>query len=238
MAHSQSTDSLAEAASIPTSRPQVQEVGRVAVFYLLLWGLNAARAFLIYPWEARLSASGQFGDVVATLVEIVLKAIIWIGLTFAVVHFVEKREFLATVWLKGNVGMGVFVGVAISVFYVVVVVMEKSLHVPNSSLFTMVPIACAGLIEEIPFRGYLLQKFQGWKMPWLGMLALNAALFTLMHVPIWMVQGTLTVQASFTIFFLGFFWCGMSLASKSVWAGVIGHTVWNVLQIFVGAVGV
>ena len=80
-----------------------------------------------------------------------------------------------------------------------------------------------GFIEEIPYRGFMLQKFAERLDFWLATL-ITSLLFVAVHVPGWLALRVLRADVAVTIFVFAIV---MSLAfrySKSLWAPIIAHS--------------
>lgn len=89
-----------------------------------------------------------------------------------------------------------------------------------------------GLTEEVVFRGWLLngflQKMTRWKA-----LALNAVLFVLIHLPLWIYSGdfvTIFMSGGFlTIAALSLAFSWIFIESKSLFPPIFLHMLWNLL---------
>lgn len=227
MAQDQSVGVLSEEKE---QRSRLLEIQIVAVFFLLLFGLDTFRVLVVLPWEARLP------DALATVVEVFVKGSIFIGLTLLCVAYVEKPK--EGIWgflkLKQNVGRGVAVGLAGSLLLVLVFLVFAPKPVGANSLNGFSQIVLAGILEEVAFRGYLLQKFQSW-MDYNAAILLTSVLFVCIHLPLWLSMGNgvkvLLVNAA-AIFFLSIL-LGLAVrVSNSLWAAIAIHTANNLIQLF------
>ena len=88
-----------------------------------------------------------------------------------------------------------------------------------------------GFSEEVVFRGYLLNATIDEKSPWKAIL-INAAMFLLIHFPIWIRTGVLAMYLLRLVFmqivmlsllFTWGFW-----KSRSILPAVLLHTVWDI----------
>jgi uncharacterized protein len=235
MAHSTPAHTIAPSDLVLTkqqSMPQARKIRMLVFFYLVLFGLNLLRVFVIMPWEEHLS------DVLAFLTEIVDKASIWIGLTYLFVVYVEKQPFLTAVQLKGHLLKGLVVGILGSLVIVFAFAMQvfmkhQPLQVTVTTFFGVLPVF-DGLIEEIPFRGFLQRHFQT-LMPLSAATLLNALLFVAIHIPIWHSTGMNMndmLQNGIHVFFLAILFCLVVRFSKSLWSSVVMHTVNNLISFF------
>lgn len=213
-------------------RSLLLEIQIVAAFFLLLLGLDTFRVLVVLPWEAHLP------DVLATVVEVVVKGSFFVGLTYGFVAYIEKPregvwEFLL---LKKNLGRGVATGFAGSLLLVILFLFFAPKPVGANSLNGFSQIILAGLFEEIPFRGYLLRKFQGsMGMDYNAAILLTSALFVCIHLPLWLSSGAsvkVLTNSAVIIFALAIL-LGLAVRfSKSLWSSVIIHTANNLIQLF------
>jgi membrane protease YdiL (CAAX protease family) len=80
-----------------------------------------------------------------------------------------------------------------------------------------------GFIEEIPYRGFMLQKFAERVGFWAATL-ITSALFVAVHLPGWLALHTFRSTTAVTIFVLSVV---LSLAfryAKSLWAPILTHS--------------
>jgi CAAX protease family protein len=80
-----------------------------------------------------------------------------------------------------------------------------------------------GFIEEIPYRGFMLRKFEERVGFWLANLV-TSLLFLAIHLPGWLALHTLRPGAAAAVGVLGFV---MGLAvrySNSLWAPIVTHS--------------
>ena len=107
-----------------------------------------------------------------------------------------------------------------------VVITHQSIHLAARSLFSTVPLILAGIIEEIPFRGYLLSTFER-RMPLFEASLLTAILFAVMHLPLWLSTGTNLIVSGIYVLWIASL-LGFAVGwSRSLWSGIIMHTFSN-----------
>jgi uncharacterized protein len=105
--------------------------------------------------------------------------------------------------------------------------------VPVTALFTS--LSTATLIEEVAFRGYLLQRLSGRAGFW-GASAISAALFAAIHLPGWLLVGGLAVDVGLLrplgeIFALGLALGYLLRRTGSLWASIVLHAAHNLASI-------
>jgi len=90
-----------------------------------------------------------------------------------------------------------------------------------------------GITEEIVFRGFLLNAFLKRMKIWQA-VALDAVLFYLIHIPIWIYQGndiTFFFSAIITVVGLSTLFAYSFIKTKNIFVPIILHMVWNLLVI-------
>lgn len=135
-------------------------------------------------------------------------------------------------------GVGWTVGV--SIFFIVVIVFLNGILLNREVSFQMGfhtllnTVLLVGLIEEIVFRGFILRKlmdvYQFWKAN-----IITAALFTVIHFPIWFYKGLFAspgiAGTILTIFVLGWMFGAVYKKSNSLWSVIIIHSLYNFLVV-------
>ena len=88
-----------------------------------------------------------------------------------------------------------------------------------------------GVTEEIVFRGFLLNAFLK-KMKMWQAVALDAVLFYLIHIPIWISQGndlTFFLSAIITVTVLSVFFAYSFMKTRNIFVPIALHMIWNLL---------
>lgn len=80
-----------------------------------------------------------------------------------------------------------------------------------------------GIIEEIPYRGFMLRKFAERLNFWLANL-ITSVLFVAIHLPGWMALHTLRTETGVTIFIFGFVMGTVFRWSDSLWTPIVTHS--------------
>jgi len=89
-----------------------------------------------------------------------------------------------------------------------------------------------GVIEEIPYRGFMLQKLAE-RMPFWRANVITSALFLAIHVPGWMALHTFRTGAAITIFVFGLIMAGAFKFAGSLWAPIVTHSANDCLSFVV-----
>ena len=90
-----------------------------------------------------------------------------------------------------------------------------------------------GITEEVVFRGFLLNTFLKRMGMWRA-IALDAVLFYLIHIPIWIYQGnglTFFISAIVPVTVLSVLFAYSFIKTKSIFVPIALHMIWNLLVI-------
>jgi membrane protease YdiL (CAAX protease family) len=161
------------------------------------------------------------------LEDLVTKPIIWFTPIYIVCRF-RNLGFSQKSVLK-NLALGLLVGLVFSFERIFTGHFQ-----PNFSFAVIISALCTALTEEIFFRGYLLNrwltKFKNPVYP----LIFNGLFFTATHLPVALFIFHYTGYNLFTyilfIFISGFINVFLFYQTKSIYAPIANHFVWNVFS--------
>ncbi len=178
-----------------------------------------------------------------------MKTAIWVLPVFVLVRRIEKQPVLSFLGLQDGVWRGlkwafIIIGIMGAYFYLVhIVMMGKDMHI-NISFHTLLnTVILAGLLEEIVFRGYILNK-------WINGLSSDTTdksdsfwsanmytsiLFVLIHFPIWLRTGQMVfpdvIGSMANIFLLSLLFGYLYKKTNSLWTGIIIHAAYNLFVV-------
>jgi membrane protease YdiL (CAAX protease family) len=147
---------------------------------------------------------------------------------FGYLGYVDRVDVLEYLRLKQHWRRGVLIGLTLSVINFVGTMARighpvwSSAHVTwNSILGTSILI---GVFEEIPFRGFVLQKLQE-RFDFVTAVVISSVLFVGAHIPGWIMLGSLSVSRTAYIFAFGSVMAIVLRYSQSLWAPIIAHSL-------------
>lgn len=160
----------------------------------------------------------------------VLPAIIYLKLN----DKVNPLEFLK---LNKNVKKGVLTGLLLSVLFLLTLIIKKSVLGQWTTINFNIGILwisglTVGIFEEIPFRGFILQKFMR-HMSFVTSNLVTSVLFTSIHIPIWVLSGNNIFDSIKHLLFISLILGYLFKESDSLWVPIICHSVFN-LSIWIG----
>ena len=161
------------------------------------------------------------------VINIGLRLLIWVVPVFVYLRSVDRVEPLGYLRLTGRVGRGVMVGLLVTALNVAGSIARFGLPHPslaritwNSMLGTSVFV---GVIEEIPYRGFMLQQIESRSRFWTANL-LSSLLFVGIHLPGWIALHQLSTDRVVTIFVFGLVMGVVFKYSGSLWAAIVAHS--------------
>lgn len=196
-------------------------VAYVIVFHVFwMWGY----VFWIYPWMKSL------GDrtLQYALVNIALRLLTWALPVFLYLRHIDHRDPIEYLKLKENWKRGFIIGIVLSIVNFFGSVMRFGAPHPsmgsltwNSVLSTSLLI---GFIEEVPYRGFILQKFEE-RYGFAVATLLSSLLFLSIHLPGWISLHLLKAESVIFVFIFGVAMAIIFRYGKSLWAPVITHSL-------------
>ena len=195
-------------------------VGYVAVFHLgwIVW------PYVIYP---RLTAALGQGTLAYAVVQLGIRTTFWIAPVWFYLRYVDRVDPLEYLKLKHHAVRGLLVGIAVTAVNVAGTVGRLGLPHPTPERVTWNSILgtslLVGVIEEIPYRGFMLRKIGERFNFWLAN-AITALLFLAIHLPGWFALHTFSARAATTIIVFGFVMGVVVKWSNSLWAAIVAHS--------------
>jgi len=173
-----------------------------------------------------------FNSVKAEIIGALIYLLIFILPVFLYIKFKEKIDPLEALKLRNNPFKNILKGILISLIYISLLVLKNMLtgwKPINMNIGVMwVSVALVGIFEEIPFRGFLLQKL--WQK--LNFVQANIAttlLFVVIHMPQWIFTGADIIKASFTVSIVSLVLGYLFKENDSIWVPIVCHSLFNLI---------
>ncbi|MFN8398755.1 MAG: CPBP family intramembrane glutamic endopeptidase [Anaerolineales bacterium] len=194
------------------------------LYLLLFFATWAVYAIWIYPWKETLGNT----TLLYAIVNMAIRLLVWVLPVLLFLRYIDHVDPLEYLGLKQNWKKGVLVGVVFSIVNFFLSMLRFGAPHPsiesitwNSVLSTSIFI---GFIEEIPFRGFILQKFESQFGFWMANL-LSSLLFLGIHLPGWFFLHQFNIINAVSIFLFGALWAILFKYSKSLWSSIIAHSL-------------
>jgi membrane protease YdiL (CAAX protease family) len=203
-----------------------------SVYVVVLHVAWAAWPFFLYP---RLAAIGE-GTLAYALANLGIRFLVWVLPVFGYLRYVDRVDPFEYLKLTENVRRGLIVAVALIGANVGGTYLRFGLPrlsvesvTWNSILGTSFLI---GFIEEIPYRGFMLQKFAERFGFWRATL-ITSLLFVEVHMPGWIALHVFRPGLPVTIFIFAMIMALAFKYSRSLWTPIVMHSANNFLTFVV-----
>ncbi|HEY6332085.1 MAG TPA: type II CAAX endopeptidase family protein [Blastocatellia bacterium] len=163
------------------------------------------------------------------LVSIGLRLILWVIPVFLYLKYIDRVEPFDYLGLKQYWKRGVVVGLAFSILSFLGAAARHG-HWPHPSMqaFTWNSILSTsiliGFLEEIPFRGFMLQKIEERTGFWMANL-ISGLLFLSIHFPGWISLHLFKGPVAISVFVLGVLFAILFHYTKSLWSAIVAHSL-------------
>jgi membrane protease YdiL (CAAX protease family) len=201
----------------------------VAAFHLLwiLW------PYVLYP---RLTAALDDHSLRYAVVQLTIRVLFWVVPVWLYLIYVDGVEPLEYLKLKQNVRRGFVVALVLTMVNVLGTFLRFGVPHPSLSRVTWNTILgtslLVGVVEEIPYRGFMLQKLAE-RMPFWSANVITSALFLAIHLPGWMALHTFRTGSAITIFVFGLIMAVVFKRAGSLWAPIVTHSANDCLSFVV-----
>ena len=201
-------------------------------YLILLFLVWAGWVYFIYPWMITL------GDktLAYAVVNICLRLLIWVVPVFLYLKYVDRIDPMEYLKLRQHWRKGLWIGLFLSMLNGIIAILRFGIpHLNmhdvswNSILSTSLLI---GVIEEIPFRGFIFQKIQE-SYGFLRGVLLSSLLFVGIHLPGWILLQAFSMALVLSIFLFGIVMAVLLTASHSLWSSIVVHSLNDFLAVVV-----
>ena len=203
-------------------KPFLPFFGYLAFFYLtwtFVW------VYGVFPWANRTIGNATLSY---ALVNILFRLLIWVLPVWGYLRYIDNVNVLEYLQLTQHWRRGVIVGLALSVINFLGTVARIGLPVWSGAHITWNSILgtsiLVGVFEEIPFRGFMLQKLQE-RLDFVPSMVLSSIFFAGAHVPGWIMLGSPTANNIMYVFAFGVVMAIILRYSRSLWAPIITHSL-------------
>ncbi|HEU5374657.1 MAG TPA: type II CAAX endopeptidase family protein [Ktedonobacteraceae bacterium] len=193
-------------------------------YLLLFYGVWIGWVYVIYPPMQALGSA----TLAYMLANVTARLLIWVMPVFLYLRYVDHVNPVAYLKLNRYWKRGIVIGLGLSLLNFGGMLLRFGPPHPNMQDVTWNSIVSTsllvGFVEEIPFRGFMLQKLQE-KVPfWIANL-LSSLLFLGIHLPGWLLLHALTWSNVISIFVLGVLSAVIFYFSKTLWSSIITHSL-------------
>lgn len=193
------------------------------IYLIFFFGVWIVWVLKIYPLLVNLGER----TLQYALVNIGLRLLIWVLPVFLYLSYVDGVDPVDYLKLRQRWKRGIMVGLAFSLVNFILNAIAYGIPSFNWENFTWNSVLgtsfLIGFIEEIPFRGFILQKLQERMNFWFANI-ISSLLFLLIHFPGWISLHLLSLQSVIAVFVIGFLMALLLRYSGSLWSSIIAHS--------------
>lgn len=162
--------------------------------------------------------------------ELLINIIIYIVPIIVYLKLKEKVEVLTYLKLKSNAAHGILIGIVVSIIFIMLLFVKNLIIGFGKINFDLGTFWISGLLvgflEEVPFRGFLLQKLSDHMSFWKANI-LTTVIFVSAHIPIWINSNKPILQTSISISFASLALGYLFKKYNSLWVPMICHSVYD-----------
>ncbi len=179
--------------------------------------------FVVYP---RLQ---EVGDRTLTyaVINLAIRLAVWVAPVLLYLRWIDGVNPIEYLKLRPKIGRGVVIGLVLTALNLLGMCLRFGLPHPtlervtwNSVLGTSLMV---GIIEEVPYRGFMLRKLTKWYGFWRANLV-TSLLFLAVHLPGWIALHALRLDTAVTILIFGTVMAIVSRYADSLWASIVAHS--------------
>lgn len=157
---------------------------------------------------------------------------------FPILIYLKKKgeNILTYLKLNTNSKKGIFMGIAISIVYIIMVIVKNYKNNFANLNFNIgimwISGILVGFLEEVPLRGFLLNKLQDKFSFWTANIIVTV-IFVCCHFPKWILINADIVNSAVRISFVSLIYGYLVKRFDSLWTVIICHSVFD-LCFFIG----
>jgi CAAX protease family protein len=195
------------------------------VVYVVLFHLSwVGWVYFVYP---RVKSLGE-ATLEYALVNLGIRLAVWVVPVFLFLRYVDRVDPCAYLKLKQRWKRGILVGLGFTVLNFSLLLARYGVPHPSVQAMTWNGLLgtslLIGFVEEIPYRGFIFQKFQERLSFWPACF-LSALLFLAIHLPGWFALHMLRAESVIFVFCFGVLMTVIFKYSRSLWAPIVAHSL-------------
>jgi len=157
-----------------------------------------------------------------------LRLLIWVVPVFLYLRYVDQVNPLEYLKLKQHWRRGLLIALGFSILNFLLSLTRFGWPHPPAGVITWNSILgtsfLIGVVEEIPYRGFIFQKLAAWFSLSTATL-LSSLLFLLIHLPGWISLHLLRTATVIFVFVFGVVMIILFRWAKSLWAPIVSHSL-------------
>lgn len=195
------------------------------LLYLLLFhGAWVFWVYRIYPWLVSLGEA----TLTYALVNVSLRLLIWVLPVLLYLRWIDRVDPFAYLQLRSQWQRGVAIGLLVTLVNFLLSLLRYGWPQPAFQTLTwnhfLSTFFLIGFVEEIPYRGFILQKWQERFNFGIANL-LTTLLFVAIHLPGWSSLDLLRTETVLFVFGFGLVMAIIFRYAQSLWSVIVAHSL-------------
>ncbi|WP_052220859.1 CPBP family intramembrane glutamic endopeptidase [Clostridium homopropionicum] len=166
------------------------------------------------------------------IINLLIYLLIFIFPVIFYLKFIDKVSPLEFLKLTKNIKQNFIKGFVISILFILVLILKKLIVGFNNINFNIgilwISGLTVGILEEIPFRGFILQKLTK-HTDFIAANLLTTLLFITIHIPNWLLNGVNIIDSTKSLVVVSFILGYLFKETDSLWVPIICHSVFNII---------
>ena len=168
-------------------------------------------------------------SVIKFLLEISVYLFIFLVPIFIYLEKVDRVNVLKYLKISENYKEGIKIGCIVSSIYISFLLIKNIVNGFNVNLdigLLWISVLVVGFIEEIPFRGFLLQKLSC-KFGFMKANIITSLIFVVFHFPKWLLNGGNILMNLIQIGIISLVFGYLDDEYNSLWPSIICHSIFD-----------
>lgn len=197
------------------------------LFGAYLFAFHGAWTLWVVFGYPRLRTVGEH-TLLYALINLAVRGLIWVLPVFLYLRYIDRVNVVDYLKLRKHWLRGILVGLAVGAGIFVLDLIQHGVPHLGSGAITWNSILSTslliGFIEEVPYRGFIFQKLEGWFSK-TSAVAISTFLFVAIHLPGWLSLHLFTIQIMTFVFVFGVVMAVLLMYTKSLWAPIVAHSL-------------
>lgn len=212
---------------LKTSKVNKQEllyVGGYFLFLLVFWSISR---LLVLPQLEQLLSNVSL---TYALSELVLKVLVWVIPVYVILKL-QKLNPISFLKLDSNITKGISFGMLLGIAFLIINIMKVrniNRHISYSDFINT--FLAVGIIEEIAFRGYIMQKLKLY-MSFIPSNIITSLMFMTIHIPIAILLHNVDIFYFIQVGILSFIFGYFFEETDSLLCPIIMHSLWDLSMV-------
>ena len=159
---------------------------------------------------------------------LLVRALLWVLPVFLYLRYVNGVSAWSYLKLGANWRRGLLAALVFSALNFALLVAQHGLPHFRAGAITWNSILSTSLLigffEEIPYRGFIFQKLNGW-FSFIPAAVISSLLFLAVHLPGWILLHLFKAQVAVFIFVFGLLMAVLLRYTRSLWAPIVSHSL-------------